>query len=151
MRQNELAPPSGARHKKRRIGRGLGSGQGTTAGKGTKGQKARSGYSRRAGFQGGQISLVKGLPEKRGFTNIFRIEYVTVKVGSLNRFDGEVTPQRLVEERLVKSLRKPIKILGDGELEKPLVVKADRFSQTARRKIEEAGGRAEEIGSDAGS
>ena len=151
MRQNELAPPSGAKHKKRRIGRGLGSGQGTTAGKGTKGQKARSGYSRRAGFQGGQIALIKGLPEKRGFTNIFRTEYVTVKVGSLNRFDGEVTPQRLVEERLVKSVRKPIKILGDGELEKSLVVKANRFTQTAKRKIEEAGGRAEEIVSDAGS
>ena len=151
MRQNELAPPPGARHKKRRIGRGLGSGQGRTAGKGTKGQKARSGYSRRPGFEGGQLPLIKRLPEKRGFTNIFRTEYAIVKVGSLNRFEGEVTPQRLVEERLVKSLKKPIKILGDGELEKPLIVKVDKFTQTARRKIEAAGGKAEESSSDSGA
>ncbi|MGB2799825.1 MAG: 50S ribosomal protein L15 [Dehalococcoidia bacterium] len=148
MRQNELASPPGARHKKRRIGRGLGSGQGRTAGKGTKGQKARSGSKVRPGFEGGQLPLIKRLPEKRGFTNIFRTEYAIVKVGSLNRFEGEVTPQRLVEERLVKSLKKPIKILGDGELEKPLIVKADKFTQTARRKIEAAGGKAEESSSD---
>jgi len=151
VRQNELAPPPGARHKKRRIGRGLGSGQGRTAGKGTKGQKARSGYSMRPGFEGGQLPLIKRLPEKRGFTNIFRTEYAIVKVGSLNRFEGEVTPQRLVEERLVKSLKKPIKILGDGELEKPLIVKVDKFTQTARRKIEAAGGKAEESSSDSGA
>jgi large subunit ribosomal protein L15 len=88
------------------------------------------------------------LPEKRGFTNIFRIEYATLNVDRLNLFgeESEVTPQRLVEEGLVKSLQKPIKILGDGELQKPLIVKANKFTQTARRKIEAAGGKAEEIG-----
>jgi len=147
VRQNELAPAVGAKHKRKRIGRGLGSGHGRTAGKGTKGQKARSGYKVRSGFEGGQLSLIKRLPEKRGFTNIFRIEYAIVKVDRLNRFEAEseVTPQRLVEERLVKSLKKPIKILGEGELEKPLIVKANKFTESARRKIEAAGGKAEEI------
>lgn len=147
MRQNELAPPRGAKHKGKIIGRGLGSGHGRTAGKGTKGQKARSGYKVRSGFEGGQNPLIKRLPEKRGFTNIFRVEYATINIERLNLFEAEseVTPQRLVEERLVKSLRKPIKILGDGELRKPLMVKANRFTQTARRKIEAAGGKAEEI------
>ena len=152
MRQNELAPAVGAKHKGKRIGRGLGSGHGRTAGKGTKGQKARSGYKVRSGFEGGQLSLIKRLPEKRGFTNIFRIEYAIVKVDHLNLFEAEseVTPQRLVEVRLIKSLKKPIKILGDGELEKPLIVKANKFTQTARRKIEAAGGKAEEIVSESG-
>lgn len=148
MRQNELAPPPGAKRRGRRLGRGFGSGRGKTAGKGTKGQKARSGYRVRSGFEGGQLPLTKSLPEKRGFTNIFRTEYSTVKVGRLNLFEpqSEVTPQRLVEERLVKSLRRPIKILGDGELEKPLIVRVNRFTATARRKIEMAGGKVEEIG-----
>lgn len=147
MRQNELAPPPGAKQERRRIGRGLGSGRGRTSGKGTKGQKARSGHKMRAGFEGGQLPLIKRLPEKRGFTNIFRIEYATLAVGRLNLFeeDAEVTPERLVEEGLVKSLKKPIKVLGDGELRKPLAVKANKFTQTARRKIEAAGGKAEEI------
>lgn len=147
MRQNELAPPPGARRKGRRIGRGFGSGRGRTAGKGTKGQKARSGYKVRSGFEGGQLALIKRLPEKRGFTNIFRTEYEIVKVGRLNLFEAqsEVTPQRLVEERLVKSLKRPIKILGDGQLQKPLIVRANKFTETARRKIETAGGRVEEI------
>ena len=147
MRQNELAPSLGSKHKRKRIGRGLGSGHGRTAGKGTKGQKARSGYKVRSGFEGGQLSLIKRLPEKRGFTNIFRIEYSTLNVDRLNLFEAEseVTPQRLVEERLVKSLKKPIKILGDGELQKPLIVKADKFTESARRKIEAAGGKTEEI------
>ena len=147
MRQNELAPPPGAKHKRKRIGRGLGSGHGTSATRGTKGQKARTGFSLRPGFEGGQLPLIKRLPEKRGFTNIFRKEYATINVGRLNLFEeeSEVTPQRLVEQRLVKSLNKPIKILGDGELDKPLVVKANKFTQTARRKIEAVGGKAEEI------
>ena len=147
MRQNELAPPAGAKRKRKRLGRGFGSGRGRTAGKGTKGQKARSGYKVRSGLEGGQLPLIKRLPKKRGFTNIFRTEYEFVNVGRLNRFQpqSEVTPQRLVEERLVRSLKKPIKILGDGELEKPLIVRANRFTETARRKIEMAGGKAEEI------
>ncbi|MFQ5925114.1 MAG: 50S ribosomal protein L15 [Dehalococcoidia bacterium] len=149
MRQNELAPPPGARRKSKRLGRGFGSGQGKTAGKGTKGQKARSGYKVRSGFEGGQLPLIKRLPEKRGFTNIFRVEYAIVKVEQLDRFEpeSEVTPQRLLEERLVKSLKRPIKILGDGQVQKPLIVKANRFSEAAKRKIELAGGRAEEIAS----
>ena len=91
--------------------------------------------------------MIKRLPEKRGFTNIFRIEYATINVHRLNIFEeeSEVTPQRLVEEGLVKSLKKPIKILGDGELTKPLIVKASKFTQKAREKIEAAGGKAEEI------
>ncbi len=153
MRQNELAPPLGAKHKRKRIGRGLGSGHGRTAGKGTKGQKARSGSKMRPGFEGGQNPLIKRLPEKRGFTNIFRIEYTTINVGRLNCFEAEseVTPQRLVAEGLVKSLKQPIKILGDGELQKPLTVRANKFTQPARRKIEAAGGKAEEISSDSGT
>ena len=147
MRQNELAPPAGAKRKRKRLGRGFGSGRGRTAGKGTKGQKARSGYKVRSGLEGGQLPLIKRLPKKRGFTNIFRTEYEFVNVGRLNRFQpqSEVTPQRLVEERLVRSLKKPIKILGDGELQKPLIVRANKFTETARKKIEMAGGKAEEI------
>ena len=147
MRQNELASPPGARRKSKRLGRGFGSGRGRTAGKGTKGQKARSGYKVRSGFEGGQNPLIKRLPEKRGFTNIFRTEYEFVNVGRLNLFEpeSEVTPQRLVEVRLIRSLRKPVKILGDGELQRPLTVRANRFSEAAKRKIEMAGGRAEEI------
>ncbi|TEU03699.1 MAG: 50S ribosomal protein L15 [Dehalococcoidia bacterium] len=150
MRQNELAPSPGAKHSSKRIGRGLGSGHGRTAGKGTKGQKARAGYKMRPGFEGGQNPLTKSLPEQRGFTNIFRIEYATINVARLNRFEAEseVTPQHLVEEGLVKSLKHPIKILGDGELQKPLTVRANKFTQPARRKIEAAGGKAEEISSD---
>jgi len=147
VRQNELAPPAGAKRKRKRLGRGFGSGRGRTAGKGTKGQKARSGYKVRSGLEGGQLPLIKRLPKKRGFTNIFRTEYEFVNVGRLNRFQpqSEVTPQRLVEERLVRSLKKPIKILGDGELQKPLIVRANKFTETARKKIEMAGGKAEEI------
>jgi large subunit ribosomal protein L15 len=104
----------------------------------------------RPGFEGGQNPLTKRLPEQRGFTNIFRIEYATINVGRLNRFEAEseVTPQHLVKEGLVKSLKHPIKILGDGELQKPLTVRANKFTQPARRKIEAAGGKAEEISSD---
>lgn len=147
LRQSELAPSPGAKRKGKRLGRGLGSGRGRTAGRGTKGQKARAGFSMRASFEGGQLPLVKRLPEKRGFTNIFRTEYDFVNVGRLNLFEpeSEVTPQRLAEVRLIRSLRKPVKILGDGELQKPLTVRANRFSETAKRKIEMAGGRVEEI------
>jgi large subunit ribosomal protein L15 len=97
--------------------------------------------------------LIKRLPEKRGFTNIFRVEYATINITLLNRFeaDSEVTPQRFVEEGLVKSLKKPIKILGDGNLLKPLTVSAHKFTQTARTKIEAAGGIVEEIDSESGT
>ena len=94
--------------------------------------------------------MTKRLPEQRGFTNIFRIEYATINVARLNRFEAEseVTPQQLVAEGLVKSLKHPIKILGDGELQKPLTIRANKFTQPARKKIEAAGGKAEEISSD---
>ena len=153
MKQHELGPSTGARHKRKRIGRGLGSGHGRTAGKGSKGQLARAGRHIRPGFEGGQNPLIKRLPEKRGFTNIFRVEYDTINITVLNRFeaDSEVTPQRFVEEGLVKSLRKPIKILGNGELLKPLMVSAHKFTQTARSKIEAAGGMVEEIDSESGT
>ena len=148
--QNKLAPHPGAKHKIKRIGRGLGSGHGRTAGKGSKGQKARAGYKVRPGFEGGQNPLTKRLPELRGFNNIFRVEYSTINVSQLNRFEteSEVTPQRLVAEGLIKSLKQPVKILGDGEIKKPLTIWANRFTQQARRKIESAGGKAEEIDSD---
>jgi large subunit ribosomal protein L15 len=153
VKQHELAPSIGARHKRKRIGRGLGSGHGRTAGKGSKGQLARAGRHIRPGFEGGQNPLIKRLPEKRGFTNIFRVEYATINITVLNRFeaDSEVTLQQFVEEGLVKSLKKPIKILGDGELLKPLTVSAHKFTQTARTKIEAAGGIVEEIDSESGT
>lgn len=147
MRQNELKPAPGSTHKKKVVGRGDGSGHGTTAGKGTKGQKARSGGSIHPRFEGGQLPIIKRLPRQRGFTNIFKTEYVTVNLGMLNRFnkDTPVTPEQLVAARLVKSVKKPIKILGNGEIQEPLVIRANKFTHTARIKIEAAGGKAEEI------
>ena len=147
MRQNELTPPKGAKHRAKRMGRGFGSGHGRTSGRGTKGQKSRSGYSMRPGFEGGQNPQTKKLPELRGFTNIFRKEYTTINIERLNHFDAdsEVTPQALVQERIIKSLKYPVKVLGNGELDRPLRVKANKFTHTARRKIEEAGGQVEEL------
>lgn len=147
MKQNELRPSPGSKHSRKRIGRGDGSGHGTYSCRGLKGQKSRSGPGIALRFEGGQIPLVKRLPSKRGFTNIFRTEYTIVNLEKLNIFDqeSEITPQKLVDYGLVSSLRKPIKILGNGELQRPLVVKANKFSQAAKKKIEAAGGRAEEI------
>jgi large subunit ribosomal protein L15 len=100
------------------------------------------------GFEGGQLPLIKRLPQKRGFVNIFRTEYSVVNIGKLNMFEAgsEVTPERLVAAGVVKSLRHPIKILGDGEINYPLVVKANKFSAAAKAKIEAAGGTVEEVG-----
>lgn len=147
MRQHELSPAPGSRKDRKRVGRGDGSGHGTYSGRGLKGQKSRSGYRMRPGFEGGQLPLIKRLPRKRGFTNIFRIEYSIVNLDRLNSFpaDSEVTPEALLKAGVVKSLRQPIKILADGQLKHPLVVKANRFSAAARAKIEAAGGKAEEI------
>ncbi|MFQ5827342.1 MAG: 50S ribosomal protein L15 [Dehalococcoidia bacterium] len=148
MRQHELAPPPGSKHRRKRVGRGDGSGHGTYSGRGLKGQKARSGGGVRPGFEGGQNPLIKSLPRKRGFTNIFRTEYSTINVARLSMFEPgtEVTPELMVERRLVKNLKRPIKVLGDGEVRGPLVVRANRFTTAAREKIEAGGGRAEEIG-----
>ena len=145
MKLHELSPAAGARRRRKRIGRGPGSGKGKTAGRGSKGQRSRSGYSRRLGFEGGQMPLIRRVP-KRGFTNIFRTEYAVVNVGQLADFEGEVTPEILREKALVRRGR-PVKILGDGELATALVVKAHRFSRSAREKIEAAGGSCEELGS----
>ena len=147
MRQNELAQSTGAKHSKKRVGRGSGSGHGNTACRGNKGQKSRSGFKMRPGFEGGQNPLTKRLPELRGFNNIFRKEYTILNVTRLNCFESgsEVTPQQLLEQRIIKSLKCPIKILGDGELEKALTVKANKFTKSAKDKIEAAGGKAEEI------
>ncbi len=147
MRQNELSPKAGSRSARKRIGRGVGSGHGTYACRGCKGQKSRSGGGVGLRFEGGQTPLVKRLPHKRGFTNIFKKDYSLVNLRRLEIFDegAEVTPQQMVAAGLVQSLKKPVKILGDGELQRALVVKANKFSQVARRKIEAVGGKAEEI------
>jgi large subunit ribosomal protein L15 len=145
--QHTLKPAPGSKHGRKRVGRGDGSGHGTYSGRGLKGQKSRAGGGVRLGFEGGQLPLIRRLPRKRGFFNIFRDEYNIVNVGRLNVFaaDAEVTPQSLLEAGLIKSAKQPVKILGEGEINRPLVVKAKKFSSTAKTKIEAAGGRAEEI------
>jgi len=147
MKQNELSPSPGSKRKRKRVGRGDGSGHGTYSCRGLKGQKSRSGPGIALRFEGGQTPLVKRLPHKRGFTNIFKTDYTLVKLQRLEVFDQntEITPQMLLDAGLIPSLKKPVKILGDGELQHPLVVKANKFSESAKRKIEAAGGRAEEI------
>ncbi len=148
MRQDELSPAPGSKKSRKRVGRGDGSGHGTYSGRGCKGQKSRSGHKMRPGFEGGQLPLIKRLPQKRGFINIFRTEYSIVNISKLNIFEpgSEVTPDKLVAARIVKSLRHPIKILADGDINRPLVVKANKFSAAAKAKIEAAGGQAEEVG-----
>ena len=151
MLQDKLSPPAGAKRNRKRVGRGDGSGHGTYSGRGCKGQKSRAGYKMRPGFEGGQLPLIKRLPEKRGFHNPFRTEYSTVKVGDLGVFEpeSEVTPEKLVAAGIVKSLRQPIKILAGGEISQPLVVKVNKFSAAAKAKIEAAGGKVEETGREA--
>jgi large subunit ribosomal protein L15 len=145
VRLHELKPAPGSKTKKTRRGRGIGSGLGKTAGRGQKGQKARSGGGVRPGFEGGQMPLVRRLP-KRGFKNPFRVEYEVVNVGQLNIFEPgtEVTPELLRARRLVRR-DLPVKILGEGELDRPLVVRAQAFSASAREKIVAASGTAEVI------
>jgi large subunit ribosomal protein L15 len=139
----DLRPSPGATRSRKRVGRGPGSGHGKTAGRGSKGQKSRSGYRHQRGFEGGQMPLHRRVP-KRGFTNIFRVEYDVVNLSALEGFDaGEsVTPEKLALRRLAHG-RRPVKILGDGKLEKPLTVSAHKFSASARSSIEAAGGRCE--------
>jgi len=148
VRQDELSPAPGSRKSRKRVGRGDGSGHGTYSGRGCKGQKSRSGYKMRPGFEGGQLPLIKRLPRKRGFVNIFRVEYNIINLKDLNIFEpgSEVTLEVLVAARLVKSLRHPIKILAEGDINYPLIVKANKVSAAARAKIEAAGGKVEEIG-----
>ena len=143
MKLHDLSPAKGSRRAAKRIGRGPGSGTGKTAGRGHKGQKSRSGYSRRLGFEGGQMPLIRRVP-KRGFTNIFRKEVAAVNLRDLAGFEGEVTPELLLEKGLVRK-GLAVKILGDGDVSSPLTVKAHRFSRSAREKIEAAGGSCEEL------
>ncbi len=142
MDLSNLKPNKGARHSKKRVGRGPGSGLGKTSGRGEKGQKSRSGYSRKFGFEGGQMPLHRRVP-KRGFTNIFKQEFHVVNVSDLeDRFDaGAVIDEAALREKgLINGRSKKIKVLGDGELTKKLTVNADKFSESARTKIEAAGG-----------
>jgi large subunit ribosomal protein L15 len=147
MQQHNLRPPAGAKHKRKRVGRGDGSGHGSYSGRGCKGQKSRSGGGVRLGFEGGQLPLIKRLPRKRGFVNIFKTEYSIVNVGDLKVFspNSEITLKELLEVGLIKSFKYPVKILGDGDIDRPLVVKANKFSAAAEKKIVAAGGKVEGI------
>jgi large subunit ribosomal protein L15 len=147
MELHDLHPAPGAKRSRKRVGRGPGSGNGKTAGKGHKGQKSRSGYSRRFGFEGGQMPLVRRLP-KRGFTNIFRVEFQVVNLRDLERVyaDGDVvSPKTLQEKGLARGGSRPVKVLGDGELSKKLTVQVHKFSASARAGIEKAGGSCEVV------
>jgi large subunit ribosomal protein L15 len=141
---SNLKPPRGSRHRKVRVGRGMGSKMGKTAGAGNKGQQSRRGYSRRAGFEGGQMPLHRRLP-KRGFSSPFPKEFAVVNVESLNIFAAgdTVTPEALTGRGIVRAVRSGIKILGDGELKVALTVQAHAFSKSAQEKITRAGGKAE--------
>jgi len=145
---NSLRPAKGSTHKKKRVGRGPGSGLGKTAGRGEKGQKSRSGYSRKVGFEGGQMPLHRRLP-KRGFTNIFKKRWLEVSLAALDRHfnaDEEVTPELLHSRGIIKKAKHDVVVLGNGEVSKALRISAHRFTKSAREKIEKAGGSALEIG-----
>lgn len=145
MELNNLKPKKGARHAKKRVGRGPGSGHGKTSSRGEKGQKSRSGFSRKLGFEGGQMPLHRRLP-KRGFTNIFKKDYAVVNVSDLERFDNGATVDEaaLRAAGLVKGQHDGVKVLGDGELSKKLTVSATKFSKSAKEIIEKAGGTCQE-------
>ena len=142
MQAHQLKPPPGAKHAKKRVGRGNAAGQGTYSGRGLKGQKARAGNKPRRFFEGGQTRLFKKLPARRGFRNPFRVEYQPVNLDDLQRFDdgAEVTPELLKEKGILRSIRLPVKILAAGDLTKQLTVTAHRFSLAAKEKIAAAGG-----------
>jgi large subunit ribosomal protein L15 len=143
MKLHDLRPNAGAKKKRKRVGRGIAAGQGKTAGRGTKGQKARSGGGKGPYFEGGQLPLARRLPFKRGFTNIRKVYYKPVNLDRLAEFDFDgvdVTPEVLVAIGLLKKSNDPVVVLGDGEINAPLTVKAHRFSAVARQKIEAAGG-----------
>ena len=147
---NSLRPAKGSTHKKKRVGRGPGSGLGKTAGRGEKGQKSRSGYSAKIGFEGGQMPLHRRLP-KRGFTNIFKKRWLEVSLGALDRgFEAneQVTPELLHDRGIIKKAKHDVVVLGNGELSKPLQISAHRFTKSAREKIEKAGGAANLIGAE---
>src|SRR2546428_6996756 len=146
---NSLRPAKGATHKKKRVGRGPGSGLGKTAGRGEKGQKARSGYSMKIGFEGGQMPLHRRLP-KRGFTNIFKKKWIEVSLAALEKAfaeNDEVTPELMHHRGIIKKAKHDIVVLGNGDVSKSLKVSAHRFTKSAREKIEKAGGAVTVIGS----
>ncbi len=150
---NSVRPAKGSTHKKKRVGRGPGSGLGKTAGRGEKGQKSRSGYSRKIGFEGGQMPLHRRLP-KRGFTNIFKKRWLEVSIAALDQHfqvNEEVTPELLHARGIIKKAQHDVVVLGNGELSKALRISAHRFTKSAREKIEKAGGVALEIGKSVGS
>jgi large subunit ribosomal protein L15 len=144
---NNLRPAKGSTHKKKRVGRGPGSGLGKTAGRGNKGQKSRSGYSSKSGFEGGQMPLQRRLP-KRGFTNIFKTQWLEISLEKIDEsFNAgdEVTPEILHERGLIKKAKHDLVILGNGDLTKALKISAHRFTKSAKEKIEKAGGSAATI------
>ncbi len=135
-----LKSPAGQKHKQRRVGRGMGSGRGKTSGRGQKGQKSVSGFGQKRGFEGGQMPLHRRLP-KRGFTNIFKKEYAVINVGRLVALEGdEFTPELLVKLGIVKKLGDGLKVLGTGDVTRPILVEAHLFSKSALEKIQAAGG-----------
>ena len=145
---NNLRPAKGSTHKKKRLGRGPGTGLGKTAGRGHKGQKSRSGYSSKVGFEGGQMPLHRRLP-KRGFTNIFKKQWIEVSLEALDRsFDAntEITPEVLHKRGIIKKAKHDIVVLGNGTISKALKISAHRFTKSAREKIEKAGGAITVIG-----
>lgn len=144
---NNLRPAEGSTHKKKRVGRGPGSGLGKTAGRGNKGQKSRSGYSAKLGFEGGQMPLHRRLP-KRGFTNIFKKEWIEVSLAVIEKnFEAgaEVNPEVLHKRGLIRKAKHDVVVLGNGDVTKALKISAHRFTKTAKEKIEKAGGSAVEI------
>ena len=148
MMEHEIAPPAGARRSRKRLGRGDAAGGGSYAGRGMKGQKSRSGPGLRPGFEGGQMPLIKGLPMKRGFNNRYKTHYALVNLDTLQeRFaaDDRVTPETLRALGVIRRVRRPVKVVGDGDLSHPLRVAAHKFTASARAKIEAAGGSVEEL------
>jgi large subunit ribosomal protein L15 len=144
MKLEDIKPAVGSSKRDKRVGRGIGSGHGKTSCKGHKGQKARSGGTKGPGFEGGQMPLQRRLP-KRGFKNRFKVDYAVINLRDINRIEGLdiITPDILREKGIVKDLKGGLKVLGDGEIQRPVTVKADAFSASASTKIAAAGGKAE--------
>jgi large subunit ribosomal protein L15 len=146
MNLSNLKPPAGQKHKKQRVGQGMGTGRGKYSGRGAKGAKSISGYSMMRGFEGGQMPLHRRLP-KRGFTNIFRKEYAIINIGRLEQLEGDnFSPDTLMEKGIIKKLGAGLKVLGTGELTRKITVQAHVFSKAALEKIQKAGGTGEIIG-----
>lgn len=147
MMEHLITPPTGARKSRKRVGRGDSAGQGSYAGRGMKGQKSRAGQGVPPGFEGGQLPMIKGLPMHRGFNNPFKTYFALVKLDVLENFDAgdRITPEILRERGFLRERNKPVKVLGNGEISKAVTVAAHKFTQSARQKIEAAGGTVEEL------